>query len=48
MLALNTVDIKSGKQLNDLIDKLDARKAIALVIKRENDTRLVTLRIDSK
>ena len=48
VLALNTVDIKSGKQLNDLIDKLDARKAIALVIKRENDTRLVTLRIDSK
>ncbi len=48
VLAVNTVDIKSGKQLNDLLDKLDAKKAIALVIKRENDTRLVTLRIDSK
>ncbi len=48
VLAVNTVDIKSSKQLNELIDKLDAKKAIALVIKRENDTRLVTLRIDSK
>jgi serine protease Do len=48
VLAVNTVDVKSSKQLNELIDKLDAKKAIALVIKRENDTRLVTLRIDSK
>ena len=48
ILAINTVDIKSGKQLNDILDKLDAKKAIALVVKRENDTRLVTLRIDSK
>jgi serine protease Do len=48
VLAVNTVDIKSVRQLNELIDKLDAKKAIALVIKRENDTRLVTLRIDSK
>ena len=48
VLAVNAVDVKSSKQMNDLIDKLDAKKAIALVIKRENDTRLVTLRIDSK
>ena len=48
ILAINTVDIKSGKQLSDILDKLDAKKAIALVVKRENDTRLVTLRIDSK
>jgi len=48
VLAVNAIDVKSSKQLNDLIDKLDAKKAIALVIKRENETRLVTLRIDSK
>jgi serine protease Do len=48
ILDVNTVEIKSSKQLNEVLDKLDAKKAIALVVKRENDTRLITLRIDSK
>lgn len=48
ILDINTVEIKSSKQFNDILDKHDAKRAIALVVKRENDTRLITLRIDSK
>ena len=48
ILAVNNTDVKSVSQFNDIIAKLDAKKAIALLIKRENQTRYVTLRIDSK
>ena len=48
ILAVNNVDVKSVSQFNDIIGKLDPKKAVALLIKRENQTRYVTLRIDSK
>ena len=48
ILAVNNADVKSVSQFNDIVAKLDAKKAIALLIKRENQTRYVTLRIDSK
>jgi serine protease Do len=48
ILALNNTDVKSVSQFNDILAKLDAKKAVALLVKRENQTRFVTLRIDSK
>ena len=48
ILAVNNVDVKSVSQFNDIVGKLDPKKAVALLIKRENQTRYVTLRIDSK
>jgi serine protease Do len=49
ILSLNNIDVKSPSQFNDLVIKLDAKKPVALLVKRENQTRYVTLRIaDSK
>ena len=48
VLAVNNIDVKSVSQFNDIVSKLDAKKAVALLVKRENQTRYVTLRIDSK
>lgn len=48
ILAVNNADVKSASQFNDIVAKLDAKKAIALLVKRENQTRYVTLRIDPK
>ena len=48
ILAVNNVDVKSVSQFNDIVTKLDAKKAVALLVKRESQTRYVTLRIDSK
>jgi serine protease Do len=48
ILAVNAVDIKSALQFEDLIARHDAKKALALLIKREDQTRFLTLRIDSK
>ena len=48
ILAVNNADVKSVSQFNEIVAKLDAKKAIALLVRRENQTRYVTLRIDSK
>ena len=48
ILAVNNTDVKSVSQFNEIVAKLDAKKAIALLVKRENQTRYVTLRLDSK
>ena len=48
ILAVNNTDVKSVSQFNDIVAKLDAKKAVALLVKRESQTRFVTLRIDSK
>ncbi|MCY7389212.1 MAG: PDZ domain-containing protein, partial [Burkholderiales bacterium] len=48
ILAVNNTDVKSVSQFNDIVAKLDTKKAVALLVKRENQTRYVTLRIDSK
>ena len=45
ILSLNNIDVKSVGQFNDLVAKLDAKKPVALLVKRENQTRYVTLRI---
>ena len=48
ILAVNNTDVKSVGQFNDIVAKLDAKKAVALLIRREAQSRYVTLRIDSK
>ena len=48
ILALNNTDVKSASQFNDIVAKLDTKKAVALLIKRDGQTRYVTLRIDPK
>ena len=48
ILAVNNTDVKSVAQYNQIVAKLDAKKPVALLVKRENQTRYVTLRIDSK
>ncbi len=48
ILAVNNADVKSVSQFNEIVAKLDAKKAVALLVRRENQTRYVTLRIDSK
>jgi len=45
ILAVNNTDVKSVSQFNDIVAKLDAKKAIALLVKRETQTRYITLRI---
>jgi serine protease Do len=48
ILAINTTDVKTASQFADLVAKADVKKPIALLVKRGNDTRYVTLRIDTK
>ncbi len=45
ILAVNNTDIKSVSQFNDLVAKLDVKKPVALLVKRETQTRYITLRI---
>lgn len=45
VLAVNNTDVKSVSQFNEIVAKLDAKKPIALLVRRENQTRYVTLRI---
>ena len=45
ILAVNNTDVKSVSQFNDMVAKLDAKKAVALLVKRESQTRYITLRI---
>lgn len=48
ILAVNNVDVKSVGQFNEIVAKLDAKKPVALLVKREAQTRYITLRIDPK
>ena len=48
ILAVNNTDVKSVAQFNEIVAKLDSKKPVALLVKRELQTRYVTLRIDSK
>ena len=48
ILAVNNTDVKSVSQFNEIVAKLDTKKAVALLVKRENQTRYVTLRVESK
>ena len=48
ILAVNNTDVKSVSQFNEIVARLDNKKAVALLVKRENQTRYVTLRVESK
>jgi serine protease Do len=48
ILALNTIDIKSAAQFNELVAKLETSKPVALLVKRDDVTRYVTLRVEGK
>jgi serine protease Do len=49
ILALNTTEVKSPGQFNDLVAKLDDKKPVALLVKREDaPARYLTLRPDAK
>lgn len=49
ILVVNTVEIKSVEQFNELIAKLDDKRPVALLVKREDTpARFVTLRPDAK
>lgn len=48
IIRMGTEDIKSTKQFNELLDKHDPKRAIALVVKRDDATRLVIVRIENK
>jgi len=49
ILSLNTTEIKSPAQFNELVAKLDDKKPVALLVKREEaPSRYITLRPDAK
>ena len=48
ILAVNNTDVKSVSQFNEIVARLDTKKAVALLVKRENQTRFVTLRVELK
>jgi serine protease Do len=49
ILSLNTTEVKSPAQFNDLVAKLDDKKPVALLVKREDaPARYLTLRPDAK
>ncbi len=48
ILAVNSVDVKSALQFEDLVSKQDAKKAMALLVQRGEQKRYLTLRIESK
>ncbi|MEO8384578.1 MAG: DegQ family serine endoprotease [Betaproteobacteria bacterium] len=45
IIAVNNTDVKSVSQFNDIVAKLDAKKAVALLVRRDTQTQYVTLRI---
>ena len=48
ILAFNTIDVKTAAQFAELVAKMDAKKPVALLVKRGEDTRYFTLRADTK
>ena len=48
ILGINSVDVKSALQFEDLVAKHDAKKAMALLVQRGEAKRYLTLRIPSK
>jgi serine protease Do len=48
ILAFDTVDVKTAAQFADLVAKMDTKKPAALLIKRGEESRYVTLRADAK
>jgi serine protease Do len=48
ILAFNTVDVKTAAQFAELVAKMDAKKPAALLVKRGEESRYITLRADAK
>ncbi len=48
IVAFNTTDIKGAAQFAELVAKMDAKKPVALLIKRGEETRYITLRAEAK
>jgi serine protease Do len=48
ILAFNTIDVKTAAQFAELVAKMDAKKPVALLVKRGEDSRYFTLRADTK
>ena len=48
ILAVNTTEIKSAAQFNELVAKMDSKKTVALLVQRGKETRYVTLRAEAK
>lgn len=48
ILAFNTVDVKTAAQFADLVAKMDTKKPAALLVKRGEESRYITLRADAK
>ncbi len=46
ILAVKTTEVKSVAQFNDLIAKLEAKKQVALSVKREKTTRYILVRVE--
>jgi serine protease Do len=48
ILAFNTVDVKTAAQFAELVAKMDTKKPAALLVKRGEESRYITLRADAK
>ncbi|HEY0063636.1 MAG TPA: DegQ family serine endoprotease [Telluria sp.] len=44
ILQINTVEVKDAKQFNAAVSRLDAGKAVALLVRRDDSTRYVVIR----
>ena len=44
ILTMNNVDIKDAKQFNAMVAKLDTKKAVVLLVRRDNITQFVPIR----
>jgi serine protease Do len=48
VLAFNNTDVKSSSQFGELVSKMDAQKPVALLVKRGENTRYITLRAEKQ
>jgi serine protease Do len=48
LLQLNNTEIKSAKQFNELVAKLDPKKASVVLVRRDDSTRFISLRPSAK
>ena len=44
VLQINNAEVKDAKQFNAMVAKLDAKKSVALLVRRENTTRYVVIK----
>jgi serine protease Do len=44
ILQMNNVDVKDARQFNEMVSKLDPKKSVALLVRRENTTRFEVIK----